>query len=335
MRSAPLTLAAAADEALEDHGPPDVVLCSDMLDLPQWRGMRPGSRWAQVPAAVYFHENQWTYPQSPAARLDSHFGYTNLLTALAADACYFNSRFHRDEFLTASEAFVRRMPDSRAAHDFTSLRRRCHVYPPGFDPPERLPAPTPTVPPQAGRTAAPLRIGWVSRWEYDKRPDRLLPLLEQLQRLRVDFELVLLGERPRAVPASLTQLRTRFPDQLVHDGFAPSRDQYWDLLQSIDVVVSTADHEFFGIAVCEAVWAGAVPLLPARLSYPELTIADCLYESLDEAAEKLGRWASDPDLRGRLRELSRQAVQPLAMVHTVPRLDDALADLLEGEQMAG
>ena len=42
-----------------------------------------------------------------------------------------------------------------------------------------------------------------------------------------------------------------------------------------DIVVSTARHEFFGIAVIEAVRAGCVPLLPDRLSYPELF--DCRY----------------------------------------------------------
>ena len=35
-------------------------------------------------------------------------------------------------------------------------------------------------------------------------------------------------------------------------------------------MLSTARHEFFGIAVAEALRAGCLPWLPARLSYPEL-----------------------------------------------------------------
>ncbi|MGL4651339.1 MAG: glycosyltransferase, partial [Caldilineaceae bacterium] len=49
-----------------------------------------------------------------------------------------------------------------------------------------------------------------------------------------------------------------------------SRAEYEVLLSQAALVVSTADHEFFGISLLEAVLAGAFPLLPKRLSYPEL-----------------------------------------------------------------
>ena len=50
-------------------------------------------------------------------------------------------------------------------------------------------------------------------------------------------------------------------------------------------MVSTALHEFYGIAVIEAVRAGCRPLLPNRLSYPELFDGEFLYDE-DEFVEK-------------------------------------------------
>ena len=46
--------------------------------------------------------------------------------------------------------------------------------------------------------------------------------------------------------------------------------EYAALLWAADLVVSTAIHEFFGVAVVEAIYCGCRPVLPWRLSYPEL-----------------------------------------------------------------
>jgi glycosyltransferase involved in cell wall biosynthesis len=61
------------------------------------------------------------------------------------------------------------------------------------------------------------------------------------------------------------------------------------------VVVSTALHEFFGVAVVEALCCGCLPLLPDRLTYPQLIpVQDCsvcLFERERELVERL-RWAA-------------------------------------------
>lgn len=323
MRSAPVCLTDATRKTIDTKGYPDAIFCSDMLDLPLWRGLLRDPRIQRTPAAVYFHENQWTYPQSPGARIDFHFGYTNLVTALAADACWFNSAFHRDDFLTASESFLQRMPDGKQAHQVKTLHQRCLVIPPGFDPPESPPSlrNESTVPASGAIT-----IGWVSRWENDKRPDRFVDLLRILYDRNLDFRLVLLGARPPAACESLETIRTRYSDQILHDGYAESSEQYWEHLGSIDVVVSTADHEFFGIAICESIWAGAVPVLPNRLSYPELAPPDCLYDSLEHAATMIESLRS-PDARTRMSAVCRDQIQSLQMEHTVTRLDEELCGL--------
>ncbi|MEO1530239.1 MAG: DUF3524 domain-containing protein, partial [Planctomycetota bacterium] len=88
MRSAPLTILESVTNAIDEGGIPDVVLCTDMLDLPTWQGFvarrKDLAPLLAVPLVVYFHENQWAYPTAPPARVDHHYGYTNLLSAIAA-----------------------------------------------------------------------------------------------------------------------------------------------------------------------------------------------------------------------------------------------------------
>ena len=140
MRSAPIPL---VKQAIQHSAAQqvDIVFCSDMLDLPCWLGMLTSELRNQknlddpilsCPIVMYFHENQWTYPKSPNAREDSHYGYTNLLSALTADQCWFNSAFHIDEFMVASESFVSRMPDTRHEHALNSLAKNTAVVSPGL-----------------------------------------------------------------------------------------------------------------------------------------------------------------------------------------------------------
>ncbi|KAA1262468.1 Glycosyl transferases group 1 [Rubripirellula obstinata] len=278
MRSSALTMADMTQQHVAKHGYPDLVFCTDMLDLPTWRGLLNDKRFADIPVINYFHESQWTYPTAPGSRVDHHFGYTNLLSAIASDACVFNSCFHRDTFLGASEQFVRKMPDSKSAHDWLALKAKSWVIPPGFDPPSFLPSRS------AGEVPV---IGWVSRWENDKCPQRFAELLQQLDHLSHDFRLVLLGARPADPKAAslepLEQIRRSHGHRILYDGFAETADDYWHWLTKMDFVVSTADHEFFGIAVCEAMHAGAVPVVPDRLSYPEWVPSECLYRTTEDA----------------------------------------------------
>ena len=322
MRASALTMSKAAKQAITLQGNPDLVFCTDMLDLPAWLAFMRDQLPGDIPVVIYFHENQWTYPTSPRSRVDFHYGYTNLLSAIAADRCLFNSQYHVDDFLKASEKFVSGMPDSKNAHDWDSLRQKCSVSYPGFDI-----GTSPTVAPVQASTH-PLTIGWVSRWESDKRPDLFLHLCRRLRDRNMDFRLILLGAQPPTALAETTSLRTEFATQIIHDGYAESREDYLRRLQEIDIVVSTADHEFFGIAICEAIASGAIPIVPDRLSYPELVAPSQRYRTIQEAVDKIvdaSALSADESLS--IIQRCQKKIQSLQRVHTVANIDKLIDSL--------
>jgi glycosyltransferase involved in cell wall biosynthesis len=293
MRSAPIAFANKTRELVQQLGYPDVLFCTDMLDLPVYLGLLGDPRIQQVSKVLYFHENQWTYPVSPTKRVDNHFGYTNLLSAIAADEVWFNSQFHLRDFIRGSRNFLKQMPDTRELHHLEALEEKSRIIPPGFSIPENLPAQSSISANKSDTDTEPeITIGWVSRWEYDKCPEEFVTLLGMLTAAGIKFKLILLGARPRHPVPELKEILERYQHQILHDGFAKNLDAYWRLLAQMDVVISTANHEFFGIAICEAIWAGAVPIVPDRLSYTEHIPQSCRYKSLDDAVGLVARNSS-------------------------------------------
>ncbi len=247
----------------------DVLFCTDMLGLAEFRGLCP-EHVRQLPAIVYFHENQLTYPTQQDEERDFHFAYSNMTSALAADSVWFNSDYHRDEFLTALGNLLRRMPDFGHEESVDRIRAKSEIQHPGIDAPG-----SESIVERKERPAdQPLRIVWASRWEHDKNPELFFAALEKLSGLNVPFDLSVLGESFRNSPSCFGDAKRKLSSQIRHWGFAESRAEYLRILSESDVVVSTARHEFFGISVLEAVAAGCRPLVPHALAYPETLGAD-------------------------------------------------------------
>ena len=53
----------------------------------------------------------------------------------------------------------------------------------------------------------------------------------------------------------------------------------------IDFVLSTADQEFQGLAIQEAMLSGCIPVVPDALSYPEYIPVECRYGTVNEAVD--------------------------------------------------
>jgi hypothetical protein len=73
------------------------------------------------------------------------------------------------------------------------------------------------------------------------------------------------------------------------------------VIAAASIVVSTAEQEFFGVSIVEAMHAGAFPVLPRALVYPERIPASlhrrCLYDSPNSALRLLGQALADPAMR--------------------------------------
>lgn len=269
------------------------------------------------PTAVYFHENQLTYPVAEGEAWDAALAWTNVTTALAAERVIFNSHAHRSAFLHALPALVRLMPDYRPGWVVEAVRDKSSVIYPGC----RFPASDP--PGTATRREGPPLIVWNHRWEYDKDPSTFFRALNVLAERGHDFRLAVLGERYRRAPDVFQSARIQHGSRILQYGFVPSRDAYLDWLRKGSVVVSTAIQENFGIAVIEAVRCGCLPVLPNRLSYPELIPEEdhsvCLYDDFEALVETLGAVVSDPK---RFEETRRRLSRTMGRFAWERRIED-------------
>ncbi len=301
MQGGAIELAAQSD-ARATAGLPDLILATDMTNLAAWLALSRRTLPAEVPVVLYMHENQLTYPWQEGQKPDLTYAMVNWLSQLCADRVLFNSEFHRRSWFGAMPNLLKHFPDYNHLGQIEEVKSRADVLPVGVEPLQD--------PGQRRKVGAPL-IVWNQRWEYDKRPRAFFELLYRLDEDAYDFSLAVAGENFRNTPDEFLEARRRLAHRIEHWGYLPSRQDYLDLLQRADLVISTAAHEFFGISILEAVQAGSFPLLPNRLSYPELIPASlhpaCLYDDEDElflmaaARLKMPR-AAPPSLQRAVRE---------------------------------
>ncbi len=298
MRGAAIQFAEQLADRLADY---DVLFASDFLSLADFVGLLPGPA-GRIPKVVYFHENQLTYPCRDESERDYQFAFTNITTCLAADRVWFNSEYHRQEFLKALGPFLRRMPDCRPRGVVEAIDAKSDVLYFGLDlePFERGDPPPRQDPPL---------VLWNHRWEYDKNPEDFFRVLFALADEGAAFRVAVAGERFRCYPEIFDEAKQRLGDRVAHFGYLESRAEYARLLRQCDVSVSTAIHEFFGVSVLEAIAAGCYPLLPNRLTYPELLPPEHherhLFNTVNQLRRKLRDALAHPD---RVRRVDLRAV---------------------------
>ena len=303
----------------------DAVFATDYVNLAELLGLLPEFR--RLPAAAYFHENQLTYPVREESERDYQFAFTNITTCLAASRVFFNSAYHRNEFLQAVPRFLKRLPDCEPPPSELARRiaEKSKVLYLGADLAPLLS--------MRRERSGPLTVLWNHRWEYDKGPDELFAALGELRAKGAEFRLIVCGQSFRHVPEEFERARVGFAEELIHFGTA-DRAEYTRLLAQTDVVVSTAVHEFFGLSVVEAMAAGACPLLPDRLSYPELLTPELaersLYRTRAQLVKKLRDFCSAPEKARAGAEEARACAERFDWSARVRDFDDAAEALASG-----
>ena len=320
---------ALAEQLRQRDFEPELIVTTDMLDVAAFRGLyRP-----HCPMAVYFHENQLTYPDTPGDPRagERHYAYKNFTSACAADAVWFNSQYHREAFLGALPEFLAAFPDTTGVEWIPRIAAKSSILPIGLD----LQALDTHRVPRAAHSDRPPLLLWNHRWEYDKDPETFFEALFKLQEDGIAFELAVLGMPQQRRPMAIFEAaRQRLAAHIVQWGRVESRAEYARWLWQADLLPVTSRQDFFGISVVEAIYCHTYPLLPRRLVFPEhlpLSLADEYLYDIDGATSacdnlykallcQLGSVAApDPELRA--------LVSQYDWAHQVTVYDDLALDL--------
>jgi len=310
---------------------PDLILATDMLDVAAFLGLIRQKSDKLIPVITYFHENQSAYPKSALDtdydhRREDHYAFINYTSALASDKLVFNSQYNKESFLSSLEKLLSRLPDCTDMNTLDVIRKKSRVIYPGIDTDifdRQIHQPTSGMPPL---------VIWNHRWEYDKNPQLFFMTLEALKTEKIPFRLAVLGEGKINSPEEFRTAADTFRDRITHIGFVEDPNDYAKHLLSGDILPVTSYQDFFGISIMEAMYCGCVPMLPNRVSYPEL-IPDTFHETLfyqndAEFKIKLSRLLTHP------RKFARSEMHQIATRYSWKSLiggcDELFQSMIEG-----
>ena len=278
MHGGAVTMARKVQEIYKKGEKPDLIFASSMVNLTAFLALTR-SELSGVPVVMYMHENQLTYPLPEGKSRDHTYGYINYLSCLAADHIVFNSQFHYDQFVEALPRLLRLFPDYTHLNTAQQIRQKTSVLHLGLDLRGHDKYASAFEGHQWGPGMKLPIVLWNQRWEYDKNPAAFFRLMNRLDDSGHKFRLILAGEHFEDLPPEFEKAFERYAERILHYGYAEDFKEYSSLLHRADIVISTSLHEFFGISMLEAIYCGCHPLLPNRLSYPEL-IPESLHSPL-------------------------------------------------------
>lgn len=258
-------------ETLSQHY--DIIIATSMVDLVSLRGLVPAL--TNIPTLLYFHENQFAYPEGRQRDDNLEPKLVPIYAVLGADMIAFNTQFNRDTMLQGVMSLSKALPDPLPDDLFSRIEQAA-----------LLPVPLPEIDENQSHNTDPecLEVLWNHRWEYDKRPELLLAVVRLAQQKHYRYRFHVVGQQFRQQPeqfAEIETLLTAIADETGIErgafGYLEDETEYRQLLNTADVVLSTALHDFQGLAIQEACLHGCWPIAPDALAYPEYLPAEALY----------------------------------------------------------
>jgi len=302
---------------------PDVVMASNMTDLPHWKEF---SGLRGIPHVLYVHENQLDYPVKEGEKRDYHYGWKDYINYLAADKILFNSQYNLDSFCRGLIDLRRLLPDNNLKNSLNEIREKSQIIPPGCT----LIEPSPLQEKSLSEISCPVLL-WNHRWEHDKNPESFFRLIRKIKESGRCFKLIVLGESFKDSPGCFKVGEAEFSAEILHMGYAETRSDYEKWLRQADFVLSTSLQENFGISIVEAISAGSLPLLPKRLAYPEVIPKEFhkifLYSNEESLFRKLIKLMERKD-KEQMGEQLRKSMEKFDWRVQAKRFDNTLETLI-------
>nr|MDA3939167.1 DUF3524 domain-containing protein [Spirochaetia bacterium] len=111
--------------------------------------------------------------------------------------------------------------------------------------------------------------------------------------------------------------------------------EYIALLKEGDIIISTSNQENYGISVIEAILSGCRPILPRRLSYPEIIPEEyhskCLYSDEKDLSLKLKKLLTE-DIVFKLNGLIDRMAE-LCWDKMITKYDKLFDNIISGEKL--
>ena len=313
--TAPSLFAAELDRTAGDV---DALIASTPIDLATVFGLLDRTT-PRPPTLLYMHESQIGYPPGPKGGQAYRGIIADWASIISADRVAVASRFHAELLRRKLPTFIENLIKGAGA-SLEVVLDDIRVLPIGIE----------TSGTTNATTEGCLKVLWNHRWSHDKGPNEFVHAMLKLASEAFEFEIFALGDVERSGIKAHKRLKRDLCERLAICG-PQNRVEYQAILHTADLVVSTAHHDFFGVAISEAIASGARPVLPRRLAYPELVPSqlhsELLYEgSLEDALRP--QLALDRSALHTHRGATQEHVAAFDWLNVAPKYDSFIDEMI-------